>query len=419
MGEARTVAFKGSLASSKFHSYGERLYSHRVRPRGMTSFPTVGGIVVLIGWSRASAAEPPLAWSAWNASPAPIDPTTLGPIERAALARCGPGETGLRETASAVVARKLRGLRMPELDQIALLQRAAGEPHPWARAWVATGRTLDSGATAAKLDAWLALTPHGALRRCGVASGTSADGTRAIAVVAIEAFADLAPLPTRARTGQWLTVEARLLVPATGGEVIVLGPSGCPRALPTSFDGAVMRARFAPEAPGEFSLQVMADVGAGRRPILEATVFVDVDPPAREDRIAPGEELVGDGPDDERLARMVTAARASMGLPPLARDARLDAVARDHAARMARANELAHELGDGDPLERLRAAGLDTAYAGENIAHASTLPLAHRSLWASPSHRANLLRREFQRVGIAVVRDERGDAWVVEMLAAR
>jgi hypothetical protein len=373
----------------------------------------------LIAWSPVFAAAPPIAWSAWSVSPVPIDPTDLVPIERSALARCGAGEAGLRDTARAVVARKLDGLPMLELDQIALLQRAAGEPHPWARAWVATGRTLDSGATAAKLDAWLALTPHDTLRRCGVATGISADGTRVIAVVTIEALADLAPLRTRARPGQWLTVEARLRVPASSGEVIVLGPSGVPRPLPTSFDGAVLRARFAPDGPGEFSVQVMADVEAGRRPVLEATLFVGVDPPTHEVRIAPGEELAEGGLDDDRLARMITAARASVGLPPLARDALLDKVARDHAARMACANELAHEVGDGDPLERLRAAGVDARNTGENVAHASTLALAHRSLWASPSHRANLLRREFDRVGIAVVRDEHGDVWVVETLASR
>ncbi|MDP9002877.1 MAG: CAP domain-containing protein, partial [Myxococcota bacterium] len=105
-------------------------------------------------------------------------------------------------------------------------------------------------------------------------------------------------------------------------------------------------------------------------------------------------------------------------LGSLVRDSALDAVARDHAARMARAQDLAHELGDGNPLERLRAAGVDARYAGENAAHASTLALAHRSIWASPSHRANLLHRGFDRIGVAVVRDDRGDAWVVETLAS-
>jgi uncharacterized protein YkwD len=86
---------------------------------------------------------------------------------------------------------------------------------------------------------------------------------------------------------------------------------------------------------------------------------------------------------------------------------------------MAAAHELAHDAGDGDPLERLRNAGLDACDAGENVAHAASVPLAHRTLWASPSHRANLLGREFDRLGVAVVRDEHGDAWAVETFAGR
>ena len=116
---------------------------------------------------------------------------------------------------------------------------------------------------------------------------------------------------------------------------------------------------------------------------------------------------------------MVAAARATAGLAPLGRDARLDAVARAHARRMATAHELAHDAGDGDPLERLRNAGLDPRDAGENVAHAATVPLAHRALWASPSHRANLLGRGYDRLGVAVVRDEHGDVWAVETFAGR
>ena len=212
-------------------------------------------------------------------------------------------------------------------------------------------------------------------------------------------------------------------VRARGGEVVVLGPAGPPRALPTSFDGGVLRARFAPDRPGEFALQVIADVAGGPRPVLEATVFAGVDPPLLGlqgvARAAPGDDLAPGGlGDDDRLAAMITAARASEGLAPLARDPRLDAVALAHAARMARAERLAHDAGDGDPIDRLRAAGVDAYYAGENVAHGATVALVHRALWASPSHRANLLRRQFERVGVGVVRDAQGQVWAVEAFAS-
>ena len=42
---------------------------------------------------------------------------------------------------------------------------------------------------------------------------------------------------------------------------------------------------------------------------------------------------------------------------------------------------------------------------------------AARSLYASPSHRDNMLSRDFDRFGVAVVIAKDGSAWVVEELA--
>jgi uncharacterized protein YkwD len=336
------------------------------------------------------------AWEAWTASPRPDGAAPRTPLEQAALEACGPGDAGLVATARAVLARKAQGLPLPEADSLAALQRAAGEPHPWARTWAASARTLRASAVLPPLSAWLG--GERRLRRCGVVEGTAADGSRVLVVVAVDALADLAPLPTRAHAGQWLALEARLHVPASAARVVLLGPRG-PRPVPSWIEGDVVRARFAPEAPGELTVQVVADLAAGPRPVLEATVLADVDPPVqRDDRTAPGEDAAAGTADDDRLAAMIAEARASTALPPFARDARLDAVARAHATRMLASGDLAHDAGDGDPATRIRAAGLDARDAGENVAHAATLALAHRATWSSPAHRANLLGR-YDRVG--------------------
>jgi uncharacterized protein YkwD len=209
-------------------------------------------------------------------------------------------------------------------------------------------------------------------------------------------------------------------VPASAGTVLVLGPGGAPRRVPAWFDGTTLHARFALDRPGEFTVQVLATTAAGPRPVVEATVFADAEPPARgSTELAPGEDAaVGAASDDDALALMLATARAASGEPPLVRDARLDAIARDHARRMAAARNVAHDAGDGDPSERLLDAGLTTRSLGENVAHAATVTLAHRSLWASPSHRANMLRRDFERVGVGIERDDRGEVWVVETYAS-
>jgi hypothetical protein len=386
--------------------------------RGVRTNVALGAALFVLGAAtQPRADELRVARSQWSASPIPVDAMTLAPLERQVLSVCGVGDAGLFTTALAVLKRTLGGQAIPEPDEIATAQRATGEPHPWARAWVARGRAFDA-TWLGNLGAWLGPVDPRAQRRCGVASGSAPDGAREVAVVVVDALADLQPLPTRARPGQWLNVEARLWSHANGAAVVVVGPSGPPQTLLSSFDGVTLKARFAPDRPGEFAIQVLADVVGGPRPVLEAIVFAGIEPLREQDRSAPGEDAAEGVPNDEEaLARMIGGARTSVGLAPLARDSGLDVVARDHAIRMSQAHQLAHDVGDGDPTERLRLAGVDPRVSGENVAHAPTLAGAHRALWASPSHRSNLLRREFRLVGVGVVRDTRGEVWVVETFA--
>ena len=123
------------------------------------SFAVRGGTIALVAAATSRAADPPPTWAPRTASPVPADPAPVAPIEQDALSRCGVSESGLRETARALLARWARGTAMADADGVALLQRAAGEPHPWARAWLASARGLDRDATARKLDAWLGVAP--------------------------------------------------------------------------------------------------------------------------------------------------------------------------------------------------------------------------------------------------------------------
>ena len=57
----------------------------------------------------------------------------------------------------------------------------------------------------------------------------------------------------------------------------------------------------------------------------------------------------------------------------------------------------------GSPFDRLKAAGITYARAGENLAYAQSVAVAHRALMDSPGHRENILRPEFTRIGIGVI----------------
>ncbi len=55
----------------------------------------------------------------------------------------------------------------------------------------------------------------------------------------------------------------------------------------------------------------------------------------------------------------------------------------------------------------------------ENVAHARSVKLAHRALYASASHRLNLLRADYTHTGIGVARAPDGTVYVCETFASR
>ena len=372
---------------------------------------------------RAGAAAPATAWSWPSAtrSPHPQPARDVADDVAPLLARCGMPDAALSQVARALVARKLATGEGPAQEEVEAELRAAGEPHVWPKAWVVSGPTLDDAAVLLpKLAAWRAAIRAKGMVRCGAARHHATDTADVVAVVAVDALADLDPLPVRAHAGDWLDVSARLDVEARGATVMVAPPDGPPLRVPSSFDGSRVHARFAASKPGAFSVQVLAETADGPRPVLEARVFADVEPPPSPDSVpAPGEAAArGAGSPTEAFVRMLAALRTEENLPPLRREPALDALAASHTRAMIAAKRVAHDLGDGDPEDRARAAGLEATTLGENVAHASTAALAHRALYESPSHRANLVKPSFRELGIAALAGPDGSIWVTEVFAA-
>ena len=107
---------------------------------------------------------------------------------------------------------------------------------------------------------------------------------------------------------------------------------------------------------------------------------------------------------EKQMLDLVNKERQANGLNPLAPDPELTEVARAHSADMFARGYFAHDTPEGlSPFDRMHAANVRFTTAGENLALAPTLMLAHTGLMNSPGHRANILRREFGRVGIGVM----------------
>ena len=105
-----------------------------------------------------------------------------------------------------------------------------------------------------------------------------------------------------------------------------------------------------------------------------------------------------------KMIALVNKERANRGLSPLKRDPGLTGVARAHSKDMFLQGYFSHITPQGkDPFDRMHAADIHFLSAGENIALAQSLSIAHNGLMNSPGHRANILNPAFGHVGIGIL----------------
>ena len=104
------------------------------------------------------------------------------------------------------------------------------------------------------------------------------------------------------------------------------------------------------------------------------------------------------------MLQMINEERQKHGLKPLQADPEMLSVARAHSQDMFAKGYFAHDDPEGnDPFDRMKAANIRFATAGENLALAQTVEIAHVNLMNSPGHRANILNPSFGRVGIGIL----------------
>src|SRR5690606_32347002 len=107
---------------------------------------------------------------------------------------------------------------------------------------------------------------------------------------------------------------------------------------------------------------------------------------------------------EAEMLDLINAERKKQNLAILKPDSELTEVARNHSRDMFARSYFSHNTPDGlSPFDRIRKANIMFLSAGENLALAQTLQIAHEGLMNSPGHRANILRFSFGRVGIGVL----------------
>lgn len=112
---------------------------------------------------------------------------------------------------------------------------------------------------------------------------------------------------------------------------------------------------------------------------------------------------------ENQVAALINNVRVENGLAPVAADGALTDVAIARSQDMINRNYFSHYTPEGTTVFNfLRGAGIGYRYAGENLAQCMPAsigsPEAFLNAWLnSPSHRANILRAQYGKIGVSMV----------------
>ncbi|MFP4661276.1 MAG: CAP domain-containing protein [Halanaerobiales bacterium] len=134
-------------------------------------------------------------------------------------------------------------------------------------------------------------------------------------------------------------------------------------------------------------------------------------PGERQPAETPAENV--DRTQESQLINLVNQERRKNGLPALSSDLELTRVARIKAQDMIDNDYFSHYSPTyGSPFDMMKQFGIDYQYAGENLAHNTSVDRAHTALMNSSGHRKNILSPNFTHIGIGIKKAERGYIYV-------
>ena len=255
------------------------------------------------------------------------------------------------------------------------------------------------------------------IQRLGVSPATSHPVAFVVVLALIEGLFSLAgffalqPVVRRVHTVSWAQEADKIvgIVPSIARSLFVTGivlSALVVSPVPTDLKAAIEQSRLA-RALIERIAQVQPQLASLSGQVAD-TVPLFVTKLGEDDTQKldlPSNLTLAPDPQAERqMFDLVNEERVNVGLKTLVWDDTLVPIARAHSEEMFRLKYFSHQSPvSGSPFDRLKAAGIKYSLAGENLAYAQSVTVAHRGLMESQGHRENILRPEFQRIGIGVI----------------
>lgn len=118
--------------------------------------------------------------------------------------------------------------------------------------------------------------------------------------------------------------------------------------------------------------------------------------------------------DEARMVSMIDSTRSKHGVGSLKVLDGLTKVARDHSAEMVRQNNLFH---NPTLAADISAVGISVRWRGENVVLASNIDAAYNSFLNSSAHLDNIVRPNYNAVGVGVAKAPSGVIYATQVFA--
>ncbi len=174
------------------------------------------------------------------------------------------------------------------------------------------------------------------------------------------------------------------------------------------------------EKRGGYEVQFVVDEGRGPVVATVIAVIVGEGSPRFKSPEFRMPVMVSQGALRTEILRWINRLREENGLSPLILHDELSGLEQRRIAAISPESKLLHTDKKGrGPGERIRRAGFHPASWGENLGRHPSMAGLLDGLANSPSHRRNLLSRDFTHIGLGVDYSNEGRVWIVGQLFAR
>ncbi len=307
-----------------------------------------------------------------------------------------------------------------------LLRSAGAVDRTVVQGYTATGGD-DLSAVTTRLKSLIGPRTTGALARVGIGEAyiPGAKRPRYIALLLSRRQIEVSPAPRTAQLGSRWQLTGTLPRGWREPSALALYPDGQLESVEAHVSGRRFTVNVdTGDTSGVLDVSLTAVGPFGPSPLIQLPVVVgDELPRTYRGHAAPDESDIATPAKAEALAfELLNHDRKRFGLEPLARDARLDTIARAHSVDMRDHTFFGHySEATGTPGDRLTVAGYKVAMHGENVAKGGSIQGAEEGLMHSLSHRANILQTRFTHVGIGVAGKRDGDQiqWYLTQLFAK